>query len=262
MEHVPQDHPRAESLRIRQKIINGLHDNMVVEAGLIAHGRGEAFDYLIGEVSNENSIQTMKIAVATLLIADHPILSVNGNVAALCADDMIKLSNITGAQIEINLFYGKPGRIEAITKTLKSAGAKHILGTKPFEQSVINNLSSNRRFIDPKGIKLADVVLVPLEDGDRTEALKNEGKTVITIDLNPLSRTSQQADITIVDNIIRVIPKMCEIAQDYTNQLKKNQITKEDLQSQISQFNNTQNLNKALKIIGIYLKSKTTSNKN
>ena len=55
---------------------------------------------------------------------------------------------------------------------------------------------------------------------------------------------------------------MCEIAQDYTNQLKKNQITKEDLQSQISQFNNTQNLNKALKIIGIYLKSKTTSNKN
>jgi len=262
MEHVPQDHPRAESLRIRQKIINGLHDNMVVEAGLIAHGRGEAFDYLIGEVSNKNSLKTMKIAVATLLVADHPILSVNGNVAALCPDDIIKLSNITGAQIEINIFYGKPGRIEAITKALKSAGAKHILGTKPFERSVINNLSSNRRFVDPKGIKLADVVLVPLEDGDRTEALKNEGKTIITIDLNPLSRTAQQADVTIVDNIVRVIPKMCEIARDYTNQLKKNQITKEDLQSQISQFSNTQNLNEALKIIATYLKSKSTINKN
>ena len=50
---------------------------------------------------------------------------------------------------------------------------------------------------------MADVVLVPLEDGDRTEALKKMGKTVITFDLNPLSRTSQKADITIVDNVIR-----------------------------------------------------------
>jgi 4-phosphopantoate--beta-alanine ligase len=63
MEHIPQDHPRAESLRIRQKVISGLHQNMVVEAGLIAHGRGEAFDYLIGEKSNENSINSMKTAV-------------------------------------------------------------------------------------------------------------------------------------------------------------------------------------------------------
>ena len=50
---------------------------------------------------------------------------------------------------------------------------------------------------------MADVVLVPLEDGDRTEALKKMGKTVITFDLNPLSRTAQKADITIVDNVIR-----------------------------------------------------------
>jgi 4-phosphopantoate--beta-alanine ligase len=34
------------------------------------------------------------------------------------------------------------------------------------------------------------------------------GKTVITIDLNPLSRTAQTADITIVDNIIRALPQM------------------------------------------------------
>ena len=31
----------------------------------------------------------------------------------------------------------------------------------------------------------ADTVLVPLEDGDRTEALVKMGKTVVAIDLNP-----------------------------------------------------------------------------
>ena len=33
------------------------------------------------------------------------------------------------------------------------------------------------------GIYQSDVVLVPLEDGDRTEALISNGKFVITIDL-------------------------------------------------------------------------------
>ncbi|MEM4391740.1 MAG: phosphopantothenate/pantothenate synthetase family protein, partial [Candidatus Nitrosotenuis sp.] len=55
------------------------------------------------------------------------------------------------------------------------------------------------------GIYAADVVIVPLEDGDRTIALKKAGKCVITFDLNPLSRTAQAADITIVDNVVRGI---------------------------------------------------------
>ena len=262
MEHIPQDHPRAESLRTRQDIINGLHKNMVVEAGLIAHGRGEAFDYLIGEKSNENSINTMKVAVAALMTAKHPILSINGNVAALCAEDMVKLSVTTGAKLEINLFYGKPGRIEAIATALISAGAADILGIKPFEESVINDLSSNRRFVDPKGIKQADVVLVPLEDGDRTEALIKEGKMVITIDLNPLSRTAQQADITIVDNLIRAIPEMCTIAQNYKHQLDSKEISKDDLQQYVAQFSNATNLDNAMQIISTYLESKITASKN
>ena len=33
-------------------------------------------------------------------------------------------------------------------------------------------------------------ILVPLEDGDRCEALVNMGKTVVVIDLNPLSRSA------------------------------------------------------------------------
>jgi len=67
----------------------------------------------------------------------------------------------------------------------------------------IIGIDSPRRIVDKDGIFAADVVLVPLEDGDRTQALKRAGKTVITFDLNPLSRTAQTADITIVDNVIR-----------------------------------------------------------
>ncbi|MGB1233122.1 MAG: phosphopantothenate/pantothenate synthetase family protein, partial [Poseidonia sp.] len=43
-----------------------------------------------------------------------------------------------------------------------------------------------------EGILESDVILVPLEDGDRCNALVAMGKTVIVIDLNPLSRSAQQ----------------------------------------------------------------------
>ena len=66
-------------------------------------------------------------------------------------------------------------------------------------------IDSARRIVDKNGIFSADVVLVPLEDGDRTIALKKAKKKIITFDLNPLSRTAQTADITIVDNVTRAM---------------------------------------------------------
>ncbi|NMC89936.1 MAG: DUF137 domain-containing protein, partial [Methanomicrobiales archaeon] len=48
--------------------------------------------------------------------------------------------------------------------------------------------------------------LVPLEDGDRCEALRAMGKAVVTIDLNPLSRTARTATLTIVDELTRALP--------------------------------------------------------
>jgi 4-phosphopantoate--beta-alanine ligase len=47
---------------------------------------------------------------------------------------------------------------------------------------------------------------VPLEDGDRCQALRNMGKTVIVVDLNPLSRTAKSASVSITDNVRRAIP--------------------------------------------------------
>jgi 4-phosphopantoate--beta-alanine ligase len=85
----------------------------------------------------------------------------------------------------------------------------------------IPELQSERRRIDPRGILKADTVLVPLEDGDRTEALRKLGKKVITIDLNPMSRTSVTADIPIVDNISRALPQMIRYARELRRRNKK-----------------------------------------
>jgi 4-phosphopantoate--beta-alanine ligase len=77
---------------------------------------------------------------------------------------------------------------------------------------------------------------VPLEDGDRTIALRKAGKTVITFDLNPLSRTSQTANITIVDNVTRAIDLLISESKKLS---KKNQ---KSLQKIISDFDNIKNL--------------------
>lgn len=204
--NIPKDHPRYESLLNREKIIEGCEDKVVAAAGLIAHGRGEAFDYLFGEVSCGFAAEAITAAACVLLLAKYPVISVNGNVAALCPQQLVILSQVTAAPLEVNLFYRSSEREQAIFALLVKQGAANVLGIGERASARIPELGSERRRVDPDGILKADVVLVPLEDGDRTEALVAMGKTVITVDLNPLSRTAQKAQITIVDNIIRVMP--------------------------------------------------------
>jgi len=201
--NIPKSHPRFVSLSIREKIVKGYNDGLVAKEGLLAHGRGEAFDYLVGEKTTKTAKAAIRAAAVKLLSAQNPVISVNGNVAALCPKEIVQLAKATKAKIEVNLFYYNEDRKKKIEKSLKKAGAKQVLGTNPRSYRKIGGLDSPRRIVDKDGIFAADVVLVPLEDGDRTEALQKMGKTVITFDLNPLSRTAQKADITIVDNVIR-----------------------------------------------------------
>ena len=201
--NIPKSHPRFVSLSIREKIVKGYNEGLVAKEGLLAHGRGEAFDYLVGEKTSKTAKIAIKAAAVKLLSAQNPVISVNGNVTALCPKEIVQLAKATKAKIEVNLFYYDEIRKKKIEKSLKNAGAKQVLGMNPKSYRNIGGLDSPRRIVDKDGIFVADVVLVPLEDGDRTEVLKNMGKTVITFDLNPLSRTAQKADITIVDNIIR-----------------------------------------------------------
>ena len=236
---IPKTHPRAASLHIREKLVHGFKEGIAVEDGLLAHGRGEMFDYLIGEKTTKTARKAIKAAARTLLMAKSPVISVNGNVAALCPKEIVELSKVTGAKIEVNLFYSSEKRKKAIAKTLKKNGAREILGIDPRFSKRIPKLDSARRIVDKRGIFSADVVLVPLEDGDRTIALKKFGKNVITFDLNPMSRTAQTADITIVDNIIRGIRLLIDACK---------KLSKEDLVEK-AKFDNKKNLKKSVLVI-------------
>jgi 4-phosphopantoate---beta-alanine ligase len=241
--HIPSNHPRAKSLAIRQLLANGFKSGMVVSEGLIAHGRGEAFDYLIGEKTSNFAFDAIKAASSLLLLAKRPVISVNGNTAALCPRDIVDLANETKSTIEVNLFYRDKKRENLIAETLKKNGANIVLGVGEKEFLQIPELTSNRRHVDPEGIFLADVVFVPLEDGDRTKALINMQKKVITVDLNPLSRTAQNATISIIDNIVRAIPELVKTSK----QLK--QISQNSLLKILNNFNNKYNIDNSLSII-------------
>ena len=241
--HIPSNHPRAKSLAIRQLLANGFKSGIVVSEGLIAHGRGEAFDYLIGEKTSNFAFDAIKAASSLLLLAKRPVISVNGNTAALCPKEIVDLANETKSSIEVNLFYRNKTRENLIAETLQKNGANIVLGVGEKEFVKIAELSSNRRHVDPKGIFLADVVFVPLEDGDRTKALINMQKKVITVDLNPLSRTSQTATISIIDNIVRAIPELVKTSK----QLKK--MSQNSLLKILNNFNNKYNIDNSLNII-------------
>ncbi len=219
-EILPENHPRAESLKIRHTLIEGFEKGIVAIAGLIAHGRGEAFDYLLGEKTIKSAYNATKSAVASLLLAEKPVISVNGNVTALMAKDLAFLSNKTGIPLEINLFYRSRERELKILRELERYGAKNVLGVDLDYRAELEAIKHLRRYVDSRGILNADVVVVMLEDGDRTMALRAMDKKVIAVDLNPLSRTALAANITIVDNIIRTIPLLGEIyseIKEYSN---------------------------------------------
>jgi len=244
---LPKTHPRYDSLRQRELLIEGYRVGATAIAGLIAFGRGEAFDYLLGEKTPESTLPTIDASAALLLSAKNPVISVNGNAAVLCPSELVKLAEIVGAKLEINLFYRTIERLNVIENILKENGAKHVYGVQ-FDTE-INGLESERRKVDSEGIALADVVFVALEDGDRTEALIGAGKKVIAVDLNPLSRTAKKASITIVDNIVRAIPLLIEAVE----KLKRSD--EKTLEQLISDFDNQHSLETAAAEIRSNLKS-------
>lgn len=240
---VPKDHPRYQSLFTRESIIEGMHKRIVAEAGLIAHGRGEAFDYLLGEETPNFALKQERLGIIYLLLAKNPVISVNGNVAVLCPEKIIELGKVLNAPLEINLFYRTRERELAIEKAMKEAGAEKLLGIDPTKQTTIEEISHQRRIVDVDGIAISDCVFVPLEDGDRTQALKHLQKEVITVDLNPLSRTSLAASVSITNNITRAVTEMVDIA----GELK--QLSREELLIERSKLNNRKLLETALKFM-------------
>jgi 4-phosphopantoate--beta-alanine ligase len=212
---IPRNHPRHESLALREKIAAGVRDGIVHPTGLIAHGRGEAFDYLLGEQTLPFATDAASAIAAHLSCANRPVISVNGNVAVLAADDIVKLAEETDSCIEVNLFHRTEERVEKVCSLLENRGGTRILGREG--DAKIPGLLHDRAVCSREGIYAGDVIVVPLEDGDRCEALKHMGKTVLTVDLNPLSRTARTADVTMVDNLVRALPAIGKARTELDN---------------------------------------------
>ncbi|WP_407412144.1 phosphopantothenate/pantothenate synthetase [Methanobrevibacter sp.] len=242
---IPKSHPRYESLLLRDKIVKASEKGYLADSAMIAHGRGEAFDYLIGEKTTYPAKRAMYVAVAALLLSKNPVISVNGNATALAIDEIIDFARTIDAKIEINLFYRTDERVKLLTTLYRDHGYKEILGTMDDDIEYLNDIKNNRASASKTGIYSADTILIPLEDGDRAEILKKSGKNIITIDLNPLSRTSKMSDVSIMDNIVRAIPFMTKIAEDLKTQDKKVLI------EMVNEFDNEENLKESIAQIKI-----------
>ncbi|HZX20294.1 MAG TPA: phosphopantothenate/pantothenate synthetase [archaeon] len=237
---IPKNHPRHESLRQRHLIEEGVKSGIVTPTGMIAQGRGEAFDYLLGEKTAPEAILEIEASACMLLLAKKPVISVNGNVTVLCAKEIVQLAKILGAKIEANVFYAP---IEKRKKVIAKEFKKYKMEVLYKSNATIPNLTSDRRNVSREGIFSADVVLIMLEDGDRTEALMKFGKKTIAIDLNPKSRTAQKASVTIVDNVVRAIPLLVQKCIEFRKKDEK------WLKAKLKKFKNKIILNKILQRI-------------
>lgn len=210
-EDIPEDHPRYMDLVTRHRIEEGIEAGITHVQGMHAEGRGSAFDYLLGEETIPSADRAARAAAAAFLLADHPVISVNGNVAALVPTATVELAATVDARIEVNLFHRTDERIRRIADHLHAHGADEVLGLEAEDH--IPGLTHDRAQIAAGGIGRADVVLVPLEDGDRAKALREMGKREIVIDLNPLSRSPRAANIPIIDNVVRAMPNITAHAE-------------------------------------------------
>jgi len=213
--HVTPDHPRYVSLSLRERLIQAHERGIVSIAGLIAHGRGEAFDYLLGEYTHGFAIDAIEAMAANIVLARHPVFVVNGNVAGLVAEDVVALSREAPLHLEVNLFTPSAGRTRTIVELIEGLGG--VAHTPEEDTATLPGVSSSRSSISVFGLGSADFVVAPLQDGDMVHALKKAGMKTATIDLNPLSRSAHDADITVVDNITRAVP----LIRDAVRFLKK-----------------------------------------
>ncbi|UAL07793.1 MAG: phosphopantothenate/pantothenate synthetase [Candidatus Methanogranum gryphiswaldense] len=236
----PIDHPRYKSLMVREQLADMVDKGLVNKTGLISHGRGEAFDYLMGEHSIGPAIEAEKVAAAYLLRAKNPVVCANGNATVLDPKNIIALVDAVPAKLEVNIFHRSEERMEALIGYLESQGAKNVYGRNP--NSRIPGLTSDRALCTKEGIFECDVIVVPIEDGDRAEALVAMGKVVISIDLNPLSRTSKKATVSISDEMTRALENII----GFVNELRGKD---EEIAEVIYKFSNLENRKRTVECI-------------
>ncbi len=241
---IPASHPRYQSLLLRHRLVDGFKAGLATDSGLLAHGRGEAFDYLLGEKTWDFAKEAIAVTSALFLQAKRPVFSVNGSSASLAGVEIVELAKIfPRLTLEVNLFYHSPERSQRIAEHLRKLGAPRVVESWVDSPVILPGIESKRRAMNAEGIAQADVVLVALEDGDRCEALVKAGYQTISIDLNPMSRSAQATQVTIVDELTRTVKALImQIQHD-------EKVSAGTLSARISDYDNKKILNQAIAAI-------------
>ena len=177
---------------------------LVVAEGLIAHGRGEAFDYLLGERTNPSARRATRVAAQWLRRGARPVVSVNGNVAALAAPEVARLQRaLPTLGVEVNLFHRSPRRVGLVARALRSAGVDPILGTHPTAR--IPGLPSDGPGWTAEGSSWPTSASCPSRTATARKRCGRSANGSSRSTSNPLSRTSQEANLPIVDELVRAL---------------------------------------------------------
>ena len=230
---------------VREHLAEMVEKGLVTPTGLISHGRGEAFDYLMGERTLPSSLEAEKVAAAYLLKAKRPLVCVNGNAAALDPKNLIALSEMIPAPLEVNIFHRTDKRMDLLIEYMESQGCKEVLGRVP--EARIPGLNHDRALCT-KTLYDCDTIIVPIEDGDRAEALVKMGKVVISIDINPISRTSRTATVPISDELSRALENIIR----FINELKGKD---DEIDKIIKNYSKDDNRKATLREISAYLEA-------
>ena len=118
MGEVPESHPRYASLMARKMLTDAAAAGMLADSALIGHGRGEAFDYLLGEETCEPARKAIVETAARLQSSEKCVISVNGNAVALAGPQLIACAAVLNCPIEVNIYYRTPERMEALLSAL------------------------------------------------------------------------------------------------------------------------------------------------
>ena len=138
-----KSHPRYESLLRRHNLEVAANKGMLADSALIAHGRGEAFDYLLGENTSHNALLATKNALAHLSTAKRPIITINGNTAALAGKELLQIAQCLGCPVEINIFYRTDRRISVMLDHLETIKEEHDISTEILGENPVQFFNSS-----------------------------------------------------------------------------------------------------------------------
>ena len=131
MGEVPPSHPRYNSLIARKLLTDAADDGLLADSALIAHGRGEAYDYLLGEKTSASALLSIKQAAAVMKNANKCVISLNGNAVALAAENLLRCATILQCPVEINIYYRTPERMKALLSRLEKVRQDVMKSKKP-----------------------------------------------------------------------------------------------------------------------------------